>query len=101
MSPPFSANAHSAGGAAPGGRLKLVRRLRRRVAAAGGKGGGRRVDPVEAAGVCLRVKTAEALTRALTDWPGPGPEVIQAFFAAHSGATEKTLAALDAEVKTR
>jgi 3-deoxy-D-manno-octulosonic-acid transferase len=54
-----------------------------------------------AAGVCLRVKTAEALTRALTDWPGPGPEVIQAFFAAHSGATEKTLVALDAEVKTK
>jgi 3-deoxy-D-manno-octulosonic-acid transferase len=54
-----------------------------------------------AAGVCLRVETPEALTAALTDWPGPGPDAIQAFFTAHSGATEKTLAALDAEVKTR
>jgi 3-deoxy-D-manno-octulosonic-acid transferase len=53
-----------------------------------------------AAGVCLRVETAAALTKALTDWPGPGAEVIQAFFAAHSGATTKTLAALDAQVKT-
>lgn len=52
-----------------------------------------------AAGVCLRVETAEALTKALTDWPGPGSEAIQAFFATHSGATEKTLAALDAKVK--
>ena len=54
-----------------------------------------------AAGVCLRVETAEALTKALTDWPGPGAEAIQAFFTVHSGATVKTLAALDAEVKTR
>jgi 3-deoxy-D-manno-octulosonic-acid transferase len=54
-----------------------------------------------ASGVCLRVETPEALTTALTDWPGPGPEAIQAFVAAHSGATRKTLAALDAEVKTR
>ncbi|MFM7332938.1 MAG: 3-deoxy-D-manno-octulosonic acid transferase [Tabrizicola sp.] len=54
-----------------------------------------------AAGVCLRVETPAALTHALTDWPGPGADTIQAFFAAHSGATEKTLAALDAEVKTR
>lgn len=52
-----------------------------------------------AAGVCLRVETPEALTKALTDWPGPGPEAIQAFFTAHSGATKKTLAALDAMVK--
>ncbi len=54
-----------------------------------------------AAGVCLRVETPEELTQALTDWPGPGPEVIRAFFTAHSGATQKTLAALDAQVKTR
>jgi 3-deoxy-D-manno-octulosonic-acid transferase len=51
------------------------------------------------AGVCLRVETAKALTAALTDWPGPGPEAIQAFFVAHSGATQKTLAALDGQVK--
>jgi len=54
-----------------------------------------------AAGVCLRIETAKALTKALTDWPGPGPEAIQAFFASHSGATQKTLAALDAQVKIR
>jgi 3-deoxy-D-manno-octulosonic-acid transferase len=54
-----------------------------------------------AAGVCLRVETAEALTKALTDWPGPAPEVIDAFFAAHSGATAKTLAALDRALTSR
>jgi 3-deoxy-D-manno-octulosonic-acid transferase len=54
-----------------------------------------------AAGVCLRVETAEALTTALTDWPGPGTGAIESFFAAHSGAAQKTLAALYAEVKTR
>lgn len=54
-----------------------------------------------AAGVCLRVETPEALTAALTGWPGPGPEAIEAFFKAHSGATQKTLAALDAEVNPR
>jgi 3-deoxy-D-manno-octulosonic-acid transferase len=53
-----------------------------------------------AAGVCLRVETPGDLTKALTDWPGPGPTAIQAFFTAHSGATQKTLAALDAKVKT-
>lgn len=54
-----------------------------------------------AAGVCLRVETAAALTGALTDWPGPGPEAIQAFFDAHSGATAKTLAALDGALTSR
>jgi 3-deoxy-D-manno-octulosonic-acid transferase len=54
-----------------------------------------------AAGVCLRVETAQALTAALTDWPGPRPDAIEAFFTAHSGATERTLAGLDAQVKTR
>jgi 3-deoxy-D-manno-octulosonic-acid transferase len=54
-----------------------------------------------AAGVCLRVETAQALTAALTGWPGPTPDAIQTFFAAHSGATERTLAALDTQVKTR
>jgi 3-deoxy-D-manno-octulosonic-acid transferase len=52
-----------------------------------------------AVGVCLRVETPMALTAALTDWPGPGTEAIQTFFSAHSGATQKTLAALDAQVK--
>jgi 3-deoxy-D-manno-octulosonic-acid transferase len=52
------------------------------------------------AGVCLRVETAQALTAALTDWPGPRPDAIEAFFATHSGATERTLAALDAQVKS-
>ncbi len=54
-----------------------------------------------AAGVCLRVETPEALTTALTDWPGPGTGAIETFFTAHSGAAQKTLAALDAEVKAR
>jgi 3-deoxy-D-manno-octulosonic-acid transferase len=54
-----------------------------------------------AAGVCLRVETPQALTAALTDWPGPGPVAIETFFTAHSGATEKTLAALDAKIKSR
>lgn len=49
-----------------------------------------------AAGVCLRVETPEALATALTDWPGPAPESIIRFFAAHSGAVARTLAALDA-----
>jgi 3-deoxy-D-manno-octulosonic-acid transferase len=47
------------------------------------------------AGVCLRVETPAALTAALTDWPGPDPQAITAFFTAHSGATQKTLQALD------
>jgi 3-deoxy-D-manno-octulosonic-acid transferase len=54
-----------------------------------------------AAGVCLRVETSQALTAALTDWSGPLPEAIEAFFTAHSGATERTLAALDLQVKAR
>jgi 3-deoxy-D-manno-octulosonic-acid transferase len=49
-----------------------------------------------AAGVCLRVESPAALTQALTDWPGPDPAAIDAFFAAHAGATRKTLQALDA-----
>jgi 3-deoxy-D-manno-octulosonic-acid transferase len=47
-----------------------------------------------AAGVCLRVETPEALVEALTDWQGPSPQAIEAFFTAHAGATERTLAAL-------
>jgi 3-deoxy-D-manno-octulosonic-acid transferase len=54
-----------------------------------------------AAGVCLRVETPEALTQALTDWPGPPPGSIETFFAAHSGATQKTLSALDAALTSR
>ena len=53
-----------------------------------------------AAGVCLRVETPSALAVALTDWTGPGAGAIECFFAAHSGATQKTLAALDSQVKT-
>ncbi|MCU0828628.1 MAG: 3-deoxy-D-manno-octulosonic acid transferase [Tabrizicola sp.] len=54
-----------------------------------------------AAGVCLRVDTAHALTAALTDWSGPGAETISAFFEAHSGATGKTLSALDRALTSR
>ncbi|MDX5350991.1 MAG: 3-deoxy-D-manno-octulosonic acid transferase [Paracoccaceae bacterium] len=53
-----------------------------------------------AAGVCLRVETPQALVAALTDWTGPGADAIECFFGAHSGATQKTLAALDAQVNT-
>lgn len=53
------------------------------------------------AGVCLRVETPEALSAALTDWPGPETGAIDAFFTAHSGATAKTLAALDASLAQR
>ncbi len=54
-----------------------------------------------AAGVCLRVETAEALTEALTGWLGPDPDTIDAFFAAHSGATQRTLSALDRALTSR
>lgn len=48
-----------------------------------------------AAGVCLRVQSPADLTKALTDWPGPTPDAIEAFFADHAGATARTLAGLD------
>ena len=54
-----------------------------------------------AAGVCLRVETPEALAQALTGWAGPGPERIDAFFAAHAGATARTLAAIDQRLTSR
>jgi 3-deoxy-D-manno-octulosonic-acid transferase len=57
------------------------------------------VEAIEA-GVCLQVATADALATAITGWPGPDPAVIETFFVSHSGATQKTLAALDAQVKT-
>ena len=49
-----------------------------------------------AAGVCFHAKTLEDLARALTPegWQGPDPQAIQAFLAAHSGATAKTMAAI-------
>lgn len=49
-------------------------------------------------GVCLHVETPGELAAALTGWPGPEPEAIQLFFAEHSGATVKTLRALDARM---
>lgn len=54
-----------------------------------------------AAGVCLRVETPETLTAALTGWPGPGPAIIDSFFAAHAGAAKRTLAALDRALTSR
>lgn len=54
-----------------------------------------------AAGVCLRVTTAKTLQEALTGWHGPQPAEIEAFFAAHSGATRRTLAALDRALTSR
>ncbi len=49
-----------------------------------------------AAGVCLRVATAGDLAAALgpDGWPGPTQQGIEAFLAAHSGATEKTMTAI-------
>lgn len=52
-------------------------------------------------GVCLRVKTPQALAAALSDWQPPEPAAIEAFFAEHSGATARTLAALDARLTSR
>ena len=50
-----------------------------------------------AAGVCRHVGTAESLFDALLGgWPGPTEAEIAAFFAAHAGATARTLAALPA-----
>jgi 3-deoxy-D-manno-octulosonic-acid transferase len=49
-----------------------------------------------AAGVCLRVETPDALLAALSGhWTGPGSEAVQAFLTAHSGATARTMTALE------
>jgi 3-deoxy-D-manno-octulosonic-acid transferase len=49
-----------------------------------------------AAGVCYHAQDPEDLARALrpVGWPGPEPQQIQAFLAAHSGATARTMAAI-------
>jgi 3-deoxy-D-manno-octulosonic-acid transferase len=49
-----------------------------------------------ASGVCLRVETGAALQAALAPggWHGPSDAAIQAFLAAHSGATARTMAAI-------
>ncbi|MBP9181570.1 MAG: 3-deoxy-D-manno-octulosonic acid transferase [Fuscovulum sp.] len=49
-----------------------------------------------AAGVCFHAKTPADLATALSPqgWPGPSRDEIAAFLAAHSGATQKTLAAI-------
>jgi 3-deoxy-D-manno-octulosonic-acid transferase len=49
----------------------------------------------EAAGVAISVPDAEALAEALIAPPTSDPKQIDMFFTAHSGATAKTLAALD------
>ncbi len=49
----------------------------------------------EAAGVAQSVPDAEALAEALLLPPASNPKRIDLFFTAHSGATKKTLAALD------
>jgi len=49
----------------------------------------------EAAGVARKVPDFNALAEALAHPQDPTPETIEAFFAAHSGATQKTLAAID------
>lgn len=47
-----------------------------------------------AAGVC-RQTSADRLVRDVLDWPDPSPPAITAFMAAHSGATERTLTAIE------
>ena len=47
-----------------------------------------------AAGVCHQT-TAETLVRDTLTWPDPPPETIRAFLSAHSGATRRTVAALE------
>lgn len=46
-----------------------------------------------AAGVCQQT-SADRLVQDLLHWPDPSPEAINAFVAAHSGATARTLAAI-------
>lgn len=46
-----------------------------------------------AAGVCQQT-SADRLVQDLLHWPDPAPEAINAFVAAHSGATARTLAAI-------
>lgn len=53
-----------------------------------------------AAGVCLQT-TAERLVQDVQDWPDPTTEAMAAFMAAHSGATRRTLAALDGLLTSR
>ncbi len=53
-----------------------------------------------AAGVCLQT-TAERLVQDVQDWPDPTAEAMAAFMAAHSGATRRTLAALDSLLTSR
>lgn len=50
-------------------------------------------DEAIAAGVCHQT-SADRLVRAVLGWPGPSPQAISAFMAAHSGATARTLAAI-------
>jgi 3-deoxy-D-manno-octulosonic-acid transferase len=47
-----------------------------------------------AAGIC-RQTTAERLVQDVLTWPDPRPAAMEAFMAAHSGATRRTLAALE------
>ncbi|WP_137110587.1 3-deoxy-D-manno-octulosonic acid transferase [Rhodobacter sp. SY28-1] len=51
-----------------------------------------------AAGVC-RQTTAEKLVQDVLTWPDPAPSAMEAFMAAHSGATRRTLAALEPLLK--
>lgn len=53
-----------------------------------------------AAGVCLQT-SAGRLATDLRSWPDPTPEAIAGFIAAHSGATARTLAALDRALTSR
>lgn len=56
-----------------------------------------------AAGVCFHAQNPQDLARALTPegWPGPSPQAIQAFLAAHSGATGKMIRVLEPLLTSR
>lgn len=56
-----------------------------------------------AAGVCFHAQTPEDLSRALTPagWPGPSEADIRAFLQAHSGATVRTMQALEPLLTSR
>lgn len=54
-----------------------------------------------AAGICWKVATPDDLREVLLAGTAPDPTAIEAFFMAHSGATQRTIAALDRQLTSR
>ncbi len=54
-----------------------------------------------AAGICWKVATPDDLRNVLLAGTAPDPTAIEAFFMAHSGATQRTIAALDRQLTSR